>query len=71
MSREKTSSFRKAGIEIKFPLNLHDFKSPVLCSGVLGRGGMYKFLWIVLTYGDCLQKRGLDGRIILILILKE
>lgn len=38
MSREKTSSFGRAGIEIiKFPLNLHDFKSPVLCSGVLGR----------------------------------
>jgi hypothetical protein len=35
--REKTSSFRKSGIKIKFPLNLHDFKSTALCSGVLGR----------------------------------
>ena len=36
MSRE-TSSFRKAGIEIKFPINLHNFKSLTLCSGVLRR----------------------------------
>jgi hypothetical protein len=71
MSRAKTSSFRKAGIKIKFLLNLHDFKSPIFCSGVLWTEVHVEILWKVLTYGDCLQNRGLDGRIILILILKK
>jgi len=70
MCTEKTSSFRKAGIKIKFPLNLHDFKSAVLCSGVLGRE-VHVEIFKVLTYGDCLQNRGLDMMVILILILKK
>jgi hypothetical protein len=65
----KTSSFTEAGIENKFPVAVYMILDHPFCAMEhMGKKCMQKYLWKILTYGDCLENRGLDGRVTLNLI---